>query len=404
MAARERRRTERGDGRAPASRSRNIVVSLALGVGRSLASLGVFGCTEGPALEEGRARDALRVCPGPETVPGVDVSYYQGAVDWPVVAASGIRFAIARISDGTDHPDGRFAANWVAMQGAGLVRGAYQYFEPSEDPLLQAELVVEQVGRLGLGDLPVALDVEVSGGAPHAVIVSRIASWMDRVAEGTGKAPLVYTAKYFWDGQIGSIAFADRPLWVAQYGTECPDLAAPWNEWVFWQYSGQGSVAGIRTPVDLDRFNGSVDDLRRFANAPEAAPRDASQSERNDAAPTDAAVPADAALPRPSDSGRSDDSGPRSDPAPRDDAASPLRSAATPLPGAPHPATTVPSSSIEADGAVVAVRATDVPAPQHGPGCGCRAAAPRRPSPLWVLLSVWLLAFVARRHREEPPM
>jgi lysozyme len=405
VAAREQPRTERGGARAVAPRRGKFVAFAVRGdtlcsiiVVVVLGAAGVFGCTGGAALEEGRVRDALRVCPGPETVPGIDVSYYQGAVDWPVVAASGIVFAIARISDGTDHPDGRFAANWVAMQGAGLVRGAYQYFEPSEDPLLQAEVVIQKVGQLGPGDLPVALDVEVSGGEPQAVIVNGIASWMDRVTEGTGKAPLVYTAEYFWNAQIGSARFADRPLWVAQYGTGCPDLPAPWNEWILWQHSGHGSVPGIQTPVDLDSFNGTVDDLHRSAGALGDFARDASHGERSDDASTNAGVRTDAGLPSPSD-GRRGASVPRVDAALRDERTPAARTAGAPSPPLLDDATAAPPQHIEDGGAVMA--AIDGPSGHDAHGCACRATAPGPVRSPPALVFVLLLSFAARRRSWE---
>ena len=71
------------------------------------------------------------------------------------------------MSDGLEHPDSEFGANWKGIQSAGLVRGAYQYFEPGEDAAAQADLVVENVGVLGPADLPVVIDVETAGGEPR---------------------------------------------------------------------------------------------------------------------------------------------------------------------------------------------------------------------------------------------
>src|ERR1700676_2045170 len=89
----------------------------------------------------GSARSfALIVCPPGQTQRGLDVSQFQGAVNWDSVATSGIVFAFARVGDGT-FIDTRFDSNYAAIKAAGLIRGAYQFFEPAVDPLTQANLL-----------------------------------------------------------------------------------------------------------------------------------------------------------------------------------------------------------------------------------------------------------------------
>src|SRR5579864_8091651 len=96
-------------------------------------------CAGSPGPDKSCATSAaLQACPGTSVVRGVDVSTYQGAIDWTQVKAAKMDFAFARISDGTTHPDAQFAANWQGMKAAGVVRGSYQYFRASEDPTAQA--------------------------------------------------------------------------------------------------------------------------------------------------------------------------------------------------------------------------------------------------------------------------
>jgi lysozyme len=212
-------------------------------------------------------------------VEGIDVSYYQGTIDWNGVKGSGIAFAVTRISDGLNFPDTQFDRNWAAIKSAGLIRGAYQYFEPGQDELAQADKVVQKVGRLGAGDLPVQLDMEVTGGQPAATIVSKMKAWSDRVTAGTGKRPMVYTAKYFWNDNVGSTDFASYPLWVANYGVSCPNTPDAWSSWLIWQYGDNGTVAGISGGVDVDRFNGTRADLEHFVGTtPDYAAAYVSQS------------------------------------------------------------------------------------------------------------------------------
>ncbi|MBS2029335.1 MAG: hypothetical protein JST54_15645 [Deltaproteobacteria bacterium] len=204
-------------------------------------------------------QQGLQVCAGPSTVPGIDVSEYQGSIDWGAVAGAGFTFAITRINDGY-HSDPYFGANWAGIKAAGMVRGAYQFYEPTIDSTTQANWVIGAVGVLGPGDLPVVLDVEWTSGTPNA---GAIQDWVNQVAAGTGKIPIIYTAEGYWDSYF-STEFGNLDLWVANYGPSCPYLPSSWGGWLMWQWGG-GPVAGIAGDVDQDVFNGTLDDLHTAA-------------------------------------------------------------------------------------------------------------------------------------------
>jgi lysozyme len=199
-----------------------------------LAVLLFAACDRTPDLELARSEQGLKVCPGPATVPGIDVSEWQGSIDWAQVAGSGVKFAITRINDG-HHMDPYFQANWDAIKAVGLVRGAYQFYEPNIDAALQASWVVQAVGVLGPGDLPVMLDVEWTSGTPNA---QGIGTWLSQVEAGTGKRPLIYTALGYWN-QYFTSEFGDYDLVVANYGVQCPNLPASWTGWFMWQWGGR---------------------------------------------------------------------------------------------------------------------------------------------------------------------
>ena len=230
-----------------------------------LAAIGLVACSAGDGEPLGSAESEIVVCPAGETVKGIDVSYYQGNVNWGSVKGAGYDFAIARISDGTTFMDPKFEQNWSGIKAAGMIRGAYQFFRPAQNPDTQADIVVNAVGKLGAGDLPVTCDVEVADGVSAATYAANIKTWVDKVTAGTGKPPMIYTGKYFWNGSVQSTAFNDLPLWIAVWGSTCPDLPTAWDNWAFWQYSATGSVPGISGDVDLDYFNGSLDQLTDFA-------------------------------------------------------------------------------------------------------------------------------------------
>jgi lysozyme len=264
--------------------------------GAGLAALGLaLACRPPSASEVEPGTHELQVCAKGPTVEGIDVSVYQASIDWAAVKRAGIAFAVTRISNGIDRRDTTFDANWAGIKAAGLVRGAYQYFQPGQDAAAQAALVVEKVGRLGAGDLPVQLDMEVTGGQPAATIISQMATWTERVTAGTAKQPLIYTGKFFWDDNIGKPLAGNYPLWVANYGVTCPNLPAVWTSWTIWQYTSTGSVAGVTGNVDRDRFNGTIDDLRRFTGAAAGSLPDAGAP----AHPPDSRAAADAPAPRP---------------------------------------------------------------------------------------------------------
>lgn len=234
---------------------------------RTLLSLTFFGV--GCAPLEGDvavSEHEITVCGHGPTVEGIDVSSWQGAIDWDAVGRSGIGFAIVRIGDGT-YRDSRFRENWDGAGRVGLLRGAYLFFEPDIDPDVQADIVVAAVGRLGPGDLPVTIDVEAPGpGVSPAEYTRRIHRWVDRVTAGTGREPIVYTGRYYWDPFVASSDFRHLPLWHAQYtSAACPNINDRWSDWTFWQYTSSGSIAGIGGRVDRNRFNGTLAELRAMA-------------------------------------------------------------------------------------------------------------------------------------------
>ncbi|MFO0682924.1 MAG: glycoside hydrolase family 25 protein [Sandaracinus sp.] len=230
-------------------------------------ALALAACATGPEPVS-EAPGELTVCGHGPTVEGIDVSEWQGNIDWNAVAGSGVRFAIVRISDGT-YRDRTFAANWNGAQAAGLLRGAYQFFEPGVDPDVQADIVIAAVGVLGPNDMPVTLDVEApSPSVGPAEYTARIHRWVERVTNGTGRPPMIYTGRYYWDPYVASSDFAGLPLWHAQYtSAPCPNINDRWSDWTFWQYTSTGSVPGIGGNVDRNVFNGTFEQLQALAHS-----------------------------------------------------------------------------------------------------------------------------------------
>jgi lysozyme len=213
-----------------------------------LALLGLVGCGAG-----------RRGCVRREALEGVDVSSFQGQVDWAQVAQAGKRFAFVRVSDGISHPDVAFARNYQGARAAGLARGAYQLFHPGDDVAAQANLLAAAVGTPAAGDLPPVLDLEVDDGLAGPQVEAAARAWLAAVAMATGQTPIVYTTASFLDDR--GLTALPGALWVANYGASCPLLPDGYATWQFWQYDDHGTVPGVVGAVDLDRFDGSATDL-----------------------------------------------------------------------------------------------------------------------------------------------
>ena len=224
----------------------------------------LVGCVGGDQSTEAvsTSEQQATVCGSGPTVKGIDVSYYQGTIDWTKAKADGVEYAFIRVSDGLNTPDTKFDLNWQQTRAKGILHGAYQFFRPSQDPIAQADLLLAKIGTPMPDDLPPVIDVEADGGLAPATVAAKVKQWIDHVTAAIGKPPIVYTGLYFWRDQVGAADQTASPLWHAQYSTvACPNIAPPWTDWAFWQYSSSGAVNGITGNVDMNRFNGTRQEL-----------------------------------------------------------------------------------------------------------------------------------------------
>jgi lysozyme len=242
---------------------RRLSTSLMVSAMAGCLTLAATGCDQSPDLRYDSRGSALQVCaPGP-TLPGIDVSYWQGTINWDQVAADGIEFAFIRVSDGTTTYDTEFQRNWSEAKRVGIIRGVYQFFRPSQDPVAQADLLISEIGgSMEPGDLPPVVDVETGSGLSRATVAARLQEWIDRVESVLGVEPIIYTSPGVWGNYVNSSAFGDYPLWVAHYYVSCPTMPTGWDDWEFHQYTDSGHVAGISGGVDRNDFNGDLADLQ----------------------------------------------------------------------------------------------------------------------------------------------
>ncbi len=200
-------------------------------------------------------------------VTGIDVSHWQGSVDWASVASAGTKFVYAKSTEGISYADPNFAANLSGAKAQGIFAGAYHFGHPElGDPVGQADFFLSHAGyaRDGL-TLPPMLDVETGAtvgldtcyGLSTSAMVSWIGSFVNEVAVKTGSPTTIYTASSFWNQCTGgSSAFSANPLFVAHWASTPTPLPTGWSTWTFWQYADSGSLPG-----DQDVFNGTLEQL-----------------------------------------------------------------------------------------------------------------------------------------------
>jgi GH25 family lysozyme M1 (1,4-beta-N-acetylmuramidase) len=230
------------------------------------------------------AADSTECNDGPY-VDGIDVYDGTGAIDWGSVRGAGVLFAIIKATQGNYDTQATFASHWSGAKRAGVVRGAYHFFDPTVDGVLQADYFLEVVGTPEPQDLPPMLDIEcpdgdadclysgASGAESPDVIQARMNDWLTTVKARTGRVPIVYSfGSYFVSNGIDTSGLENHPLDIAYPTTkECFELPTPWQKATFWQNSWSATVSGIAGPVDTERFLGSLSQFRSFIEA--GAPR-----------------------------------------------------------------------------------------------------------------------------------
>ena len=238
------------------------------------ASLVALGVALATALHS-RDAGAAQQCKPSSVVDGVDLNPDgDGTLPW---ASSGKGFAVIKATQGDYYTDADFAANWAALKSAGVVRGAYHFFDATVSGVTQANYFLQVVGTIQPGDLPPTLDIECpvsgqadclgngsSGAAPASQITQAMNDFLTTVKSATGLTPIVYSyGSWFADNSVDTTGLQNYPLWLADYsGTSCFTVPTPWTAATIWQYDSSGTVGGIN--VDDDYFLGTPAQLATF--------------------------------------------------------------------------------------------------------------------------------------------
>lgn len=203
----------------------------------------------------------------PDSIKGIDVSHYQGEIDWKEIKKQNVSFAFIKATEGSNHVDETFAYNWENADKEGVATGAYHFFSFDSPAESQAELYMRTVGNLD-GRLMPVIDVEYYGNKeadPPAVdtVVSQLQQLLDLLEQEYKVKPILYTTYKVYNRYLKD-SFQDYPLWIRNVYYPPNDIGRQWD---FWQYSDTGKLSGmngVESYVDLNVFWGKQNDLEKY--------------------------------------------------------------------------------------------------------------------------------------------
>ena len=206
---------------------------------------------------------AYGVCmPAGFHIHGIDVSHYQGNIDWQRLTQTRqsqfpIHFIFMKASEGGDYGDRVFQVNFDSAKAYGFIRGAYHFYNPKTDPVRQADFFINSV-KLDTGDLPPVLDIEKRGDDART-LRRDLKIWLDKIERHYKVKPILYTSYKFKTRYLNDSIFDSYPYWIAHYYVDSVEYKGNWK---FWQHTDVGTLPGIREKVDLNIFNGSLEELK----------------------------------------------------------------------------------------------------------------------------------------------
>lgn len=233
--------------------------------------------------------------PAGEILPGIDVSVWQGEIDFARVRESDIQVVYIRSSEGSTVIDTRFRRNYAGFKAQGFKIGFYHFMtaRSQAEAREQARFFAETIEGTQ-PDCRLAVDFERASGLSDREANDIVLAFLEETERLTGKEMVIYSdawaARSLWDERL-----TRYPLWVANYGVDSPEPNGKWDVWAGWQYSDRGQIAGISGNVDLDHFTPLM-----FLNEPEpTATPVPSRTPEPTATPCPTTTPGPTATPRP---------------------------------------------------------------------------------------------------------
>lgn len=193
-----------------------------------------------------------------EIYDGIDVSEWQGDIDFTEVKASGIDIVYIKSSEGSNYIDPYFKSHYYSAKENGLNIGFYHFLtaQNEEDALAEAKFFASVINGLD-SDCKLAMDFEVFDGLSLAEINDISLAFLSEVENLTGKEVVIYSDAYNARATFSSRVASEYPVWVAEYGSDEPE-SGQWSTWIGFQYTNQGEVSGISGYVDRDYFTSDI--------------------------------------------------------------------------------------------------------------------------------------------------
>lgn len=193
--------------------------------------------------------------PSGYSITGIDVSRYQGKIDWEKVKKmrSGkfrVNFVFAKSTEGLSYEDPQFKRNKRQCKKHDIAFGAYHYFIPGLDAVKQADFFAKSF-KPEKGNLPPVADIETASNLSRDELRKNLKTFLKRVEAKTGVKPIIYSYHKFYIDNL-SDGFEDYTIWLAHYGPGKPHD----QPWTFWQFSEKSTISGINHRVDLNVFKG----------------------------------------------------------------------------------------------------------------------------------------------------
>lgn len=201
---------------------------------------------------------------------GIDTSSNNGLIDWSQVAASGQAFAWTKATEGLNYINPNFASDWVSIKANGMIRGAYHFAHPENNPYTEAAYFLNIVGKLEPTDL-IALDLEIGSGDLHIWTEN----FLDYVTKQSGTKPFLYSGTWFLEPHdcLNDPTLAQYYLWLSGYQANAPAVPADWDMFTMWQFTNKAIVPGVPDPVDQSVFIGTLDQLKAYGMASPTPPQ-----------------------------------------------------------------------------------------------------------------------------------
>lgn len=189
---------------------------------------------------------------------GIDVSSYQGEIDFKKVKADGIEIVYIKATEGTTYIDPYLERNYQRAKENGLKVGFYHYVNArtEEQARREASFFIKNIAGKN-PDCKLAMDFETFGNLSKTQINKIGLTFLKEIEKLSRKQAILYsntyTAKTIWEGET-----TKYPLWVAEYEVSKPEPNGKWNTWAGWQYTDKGEINGIKAYVDRDKFTKEV--------------------------------------------------------------------------------------------------------------------------------------------------